>query len=68
MFSFYSSSLRRRQFSYQASMDSNDISDLHNRNHGNYMMSRYNDVDSIPDDVGKILLMTQFYHKSGTTH
>ncbi|XP_071852085.1 ras and EF-hand domain-containing protein homolog isoform X2 [Apostichopus japonicus] len=45
------SSLRRRQFSYQASMDSNDISDLHNRNHGNYMMSRYNDVDSIPDDV-----------------
>lgn len=34
-------------------MDSNDISDLHNRNHGNYMMSRYNDVDSIPDDVGK---------------
>ncbi|PIK46267.1 hypothetical protein BSL78_16874, partial [Apostichopus japonicus] len=46
-----SSSLRRRQFSYQASMDSNDISDLHNRNHGNYMMSRYNDVDSIPDDV-----------------
>lgn len=43
-------SLRRRQFPYQASVDSNDIADLQGR-HGNYMITRYNDVDSIPDDV-----------------